>query len=31
MIANVNSEWGDVFDDQRFGDHDSIDVESVGF
>jgi hypothetical protein len=29
MIANVISEWGDLFDDHRFVDHESIDIESA--
>jgi hypothetical protein len=28
MISEVISEWGDLFDDQKFISHESIDVES---
>jgi hypothetical protein len=27
MIANVVSEWSDLSDDQRFGDHEQTDIE----
>jgi hypothetical protein len=27
MIANVISEWGGLFDDHRYGDRESIDME----
>jgi hypothetical protein len=29
MIADVISEWGDLFDDHRYGTHESIDIESA--
>jgi hypothetical protein len=28
-MAHVISEWGELFDDQRFGDRQSIDIESA--
>jgi hypothetical protein len=29
MMADVISEWGDLFDDQKFSAHESIDIDSA--
>jgi hypothetical protein len=29
MIAEVISEWGDIFDNQKFGEHKPINIESA--
>jgi hypothetical protein len=29
VISNVINEWGDIFDEQRLGDHEPIDIDSA--
>jgi hypothetical protein len=29
MIAEVISEWGDIFENQKFGEHEPINIESA--